>query len=61
MKTQAQTRTTDYTCYATWMGGDSLPIEPDATYLFVDTTDTVPLPTYGDIFDPATQTWTYVD
>jgi hypothetical protein len=58
MRSQAQTRTSDYKCYALWSGGDSMPIEPDATYLFVDTTNTVPLPKGGDIYDPATQTWT---
>jgi hypothetical protein len=60
-KTQAQTMTSNYVCYATWMGGDTMPIEPDGTYLFVDTTNTIPLPTGGDIYNPATQTWTYVD
>jgi hypothetical protein len=58
MKTQAQTMTSDYVCYATWTGGDSMPIEPDASYLFVDTTDTVPTPQSGDVYNPATQTWT---
>jgi hypothetical protein len=50
--------TSDYVCYATWTGGDSMPIEPDASYLFVDTTDTVPTPQGGDVYNPATQTWT---
>ena len=58
MSTVAETRTSDYVCYATWMGGDDLPIAPDSTYLFVNTTDTVPLPQCGDIYNPSTQTWT---
>jgi hypothetical protein len=60
MSTVAETRTTNYVCYATWSGGDTLPIEPDSSYLFVDTTNTVPLPTNGDIYDPVTATWTYM-
>jgi hypothetical protein len=60
-KTQAQTMTADYSCFATWMGGDDMPVEPDDTYFFIDITDTVPPPDIGDIYDPATQTWTYVD
>ena len=59
MSTVAETRTVDYVCYATWMGGDDLPIAPDSTYLFVNTTDTVPLPQCGDIYNPVTGTWTY--
>ena len=58
MATVAETRTSDYVCYAMWSGGDDLPIAPDSTYLFVDTTTTVPLPQVGDIYNPLTQTWT---
>jgi hypothetical protein len=58
MKRQAQTRTSNYVLYATWAGGDIVPVEPDSSYLFVDTTDTVPLPQLGDVYDPATSTWT---
>lgn len=58
--TVAETRTSDYVCYATWMGGDDLPIAPDSTYLFIDTTTTVPLPQCGDIYNPVTGTWTYM-
>ena len=60
MVTIAETRTSDYVCYATWSGGDNVPAEPDDTYLFVDTTNTVPLPQCGDIYDPVTATWTYM-
>jgi hypothetical protein len=59
MANQAQTRTTDYVCYATWVGEGAFPIAPDNTYLFIDTTDTVPLPQVFDVYDPATGTWTY--
>jgi len=59
MPTIAETRTSDYVCYATWSGEDNVPVEPDSTYLFVDTTNTVPLPECGDIYDPLTGTWTY--
>jgi len=45
MPTIAETRTSDYVCYATWSGDD--------------TTNTVPLPECGDIYDPLTGTWTY--
>lgn len=58
MRTQAQTRTSDYACYAIWLGGDDMPVEPDASYLFINTTDTVPTPQGGDVYNPATQTWT---
>ena len=59
MATIAETRTSDYVCYATWSGEDNIPIEPGITYLFVDTTSTVPVPECGDIYDPLTGTWTY--
>jgi hypothetical protein len=59
MATVAEMRTSDYMCYATWSGEDTLPIAPDSTYLFVETTDTVPLPQCGDIYDPLAETWTY--
>ena len=59
MATIAETRTSDYVCYATWSGEDNIPIEPDITYLFVNTTSTVPVPECGDIYDPLTGTWTY--
>tara|TARA_R110000751_G_scaffold155285_1_gene260437 strand:+ start:295 stop:489 length:195 start_codon:yes stop_codon:yes gene_type:complete len=58
MATVAEMRTSDYVCYATW-SGDVAPVAPDSTYLFVDTTTTVPLPQCGDIYDPLTETWTY--
>ena len=58
MSNVAETRTSDYVCYSIWSGGDDLPIAPDSTYLFVDTTNTVPLPQEGDIYNPLTQTWT---
>jgi hypothetical protein len=57
MTTQAQTRTANYVCYVTWQGGDSLPVAPDATYTFVETTGMTPLPEAGDVYNPATQTW----
>jgi hypothetical protein len=60
MPTIAETRTSDYVCYATWSGDDNVPVEPDSTYLFVDTTNTVPLPQCGDTYNPKTKTWTYM-
>lgn len=57
--TVAETRTSDYVCYATWEGGDDLPIAPDETYLFVLTTNTVPKPECGDIYNPVSGIWTY--
>ena len=60
MPTIAETRTSDYVCYATWSGDGNVPVEPDSSYLFVDTTKTVPLPQGGDIYDPVTATWTYM-
>lgn len=59
MNTIAEMRTVDYVCYATWSGGEDVPIAPDATYVFIDTTTTVPVPVCGDIYDPATTTWLY--
>jgi hypothetical protein len=59
MATVAETRTSDYVCYATWSGADTVPVEPDASYLFIDTTTTVPLPQCGDVYDPLAETWTY--
>jgi len=58
MKTQAQVKTIDYVCYATWVGSDDdVPIEPDASYLFIDTTSVSPPVQGGDVYDPATGTW----
>ena len=59
MATVAEIRTFNYICYATWIGEGAPPIEPDDTYLFIDTTDTVPLPQVFDVYDPVTGTWTY--
>ena len=58
MSTVAETRINNYVCYATWSGGDIIPVAPDHTYVFIDTTTTVPLPQEGDIYNPSTQTWT---
>ena len=54
----AETKTSDYVAYTIWSGGDDIPIAPSADYLFVDITDTSPLPSVGDVYDPASETWT---
>ena len=53
----AETKTSDYVAYAVWSGGNDVPVAPDGNYLFVDITDTTPLPKVGDVYNPATQTW----
>jgi hypothetical protein len=53
----AETKTSDYVAYTIWSGGSDLPVAPDASYLFVNVTDTVPTPALGDVYNPATETW----
>ena len=53
----AETKTSDYVAYTIWSGGTDVPIEPDASYLFVDITDLSPLPQVGDVYNPAADTW----
>lgn len=53
---QLQMRTTNYLATAEWNGDAPAPIEPDATYCFVDVTNT-PTVQLGDVYDPVTHTW----
>ena len=58
MKSQAQTHVGDYRCHATWSGSGEMPVAPDETYLFIDTTASIPPPRGGDIYNPVAKTWT---